>query len=128
MMLSDPPAGWTVWHEDDGGRAVLTYRPDVFDADAYPSPCMPTLYLSPGSPRRRPGLRTGTDSGWTVRLTLEPDVEVRSERRDTREAAVEAAVTLAASFAAGEVEYRAAYQVPREDYLDRIDELTGRGA
>jgi len=127
-MNLDPPDGWSVWHAADGGRVILAYRPDIFDADAYPAPCMPTVYVSPGSPRRRPGLRAGTDDGWTVTLTLEPDVEARKAHRETRAASLEAALDIAAAFAAGEVDYRAAYQVPRERYLDRLDELTGREA
>jgi len=46
---------------------------------------------------------------------------------DDREEATAAARELAARFSAGEVDYRGLYQVPRPDYLDRLDELTGRG-
>jgi hypothetical protein len=118
------PDGWTVWHEESDGRAVLAYRPDVFDTEAFPAPCLPTIYLSPGSPRQRPGAR-GTDE-WTVTLFLEPEVDARVETRKTRGEAVEAATDLAGAFAAGEVDYRAVYQVPREAYCDRLDELVGR--
>jgi len=126
MAFDDPPDGWTVWHEESGGRAILAYRPDVFDTEAFPAACLPTIYVSPGSPRRRPGARR--DDGWTITLYLEPEVEVRVETADTRTAGVEAALDLATAFAAGEIDYRDAYQVPRETYLDRLDGLVGREA
>lgn len=122
------PDGWTVWHDEPGGRAVLVYRPDVFDADAFPAPCLPTLYLTRGpvDRRRPPGEPTGDDR-WRVTLTLEPEVTLGEQPvRDDRAAAVEAAVDLAARFAAGELDPRAAYQVPREAYLDRLEALLGR--
>jgi len=126
MSFVDLPDGWTVWHEEPGGRVILAYRPDVFDTEAFPAPCLPTIYLSPGSPRRRPGART--DDGWTVTLYLEPEVDARVEVADTREGGVDAARDIARGFAAGDVDYRGAYQVPREDYFDRLDELVGREA
>ena len=126
MSFEDLPDGWTVWNEESGGRVILAYRPDVFDTEAFPAACLPTIYLSPGSPRRRPGARR--DDGWTVTLFLEPAVEARVETADTREAGVDRALDLARAFASGEVDYRAAYQVPREDYFDRLDELVGREA
>jgi len=126
MSLDDLPDGWTVWHEESGGRVILAYRPDVFDTDAFSAACLPTIYLSPGSPRRRPGARQ--DDGWTVTLFLEPDVDARVETADTRDAGVDVAIDLARAFAAGEIDYRDAYQVPREGYFDRLDELVGREA
>ncbi|MFB6196090.1 MAG: DUF5820 family protein [Haloplanus sp.] len=126
MSLDDVPSGWTVWHRESGGRVILAYRPDVFDTDAFPAACLPTIYLSPGSPRRRPG--PDDPDGWTVTLFLEPEVDARVETCDTREAGVETALDLARAFAAGRIDYRVAYQVPREAYLDRLDELVGREA
>jgi hypothetical protein len=126
MGFDDLPAGWTVWHEEPDGRAILAYRPDVFDTEAFPAPCLPTIYLSPGSPRRRPGPRQG--DGWTVTLFLEPAVDVRVETADTRDAGVDATLCIADAFATGGIDYRGAYQVPREDYLRRLDELVGREA
>ncbi|MFB6103244.1 MAG: DUF5820 family protein [Haloplanus sp.] len=126
MEFDDLPDGWTVWNEESGGRVVLAYRPDVFDTAAFPAACLPTIYLSPGSPRRPPGARD-TDV-WSVTLFLEPAVEARVETRDTRDAGVAAARDIARAFAAGDIDYRAAYQIPREDYLDRLDELLGREA
>ncbi|WP_440005608.1 DUF5820 family protein [Halomicrococcus sp. SG-WS-1] len=127
MSLSDLPESWTVWNDEHEGRCVLAYRPDVFDAQAFPAPCMPTISLTPGSPNRPPGERSG--EAWYVTFYLEPEVSLPGTRRfDSREAAVDGAVDLAAEFAAGEIDYRDAYQVPREEYLDRLDELTGRDA
>jgi len=126
MSFDDLPGGWTVWHEETGGRAILAYRPDVFDTEQFAAPCLPTIYLSPGSPRRRPGV-SRTD-GWTVTLFLEPEVDARVETADTREAGIDTALDLARAFATGDIDYRAAYQVPREDYFDRLDELVGREA
>jgi hypothetical protein len=126
MSLEDLPDGWSVWNEEAGGRVVLAYRPDVFDTDAFPAACLPTITVSPGAHRRPPGARD--TAVWSVVLYLEPAVEAEVETRETRTAAVAAAVTLAGAFAAGDVDYRAAYQVPREAYLDRLDELLGREA
>lgn len=124
MSFDTLPDGWTVWHAESDGRAVLAYRPDVFDTEAFPAPCLPTIYLSPGSPRQRPGAR-GSDE-WTVTLYLEPEVDARIETRDTRADGVATAVEMADAFAAGEIDYRATYQVPRKEYCDRLDELVGR--
>ncbi|WP_049925279.1 DUF5820 family protein [Halopiger goleimassiliensis] len=124
------PEAWTVWADGDDGRLVLAYRPDVFDGAAFPAPCLPTLYLTHGRRTRRPG-RNPTDTtaaeDWFVTLYLEPEVTLEDGRRfDTREEALEYAVDLARRFDAGEIDYRGLYQVPREAYFDRLDELTGR--
>jgi len=123
------PESWVVWSDGDDGRTVLAYRPDVFDSQAFPAPCMPTIYVTRGSTERRrpPGEETPTVArDWYVTLFLEPEVNLPERSFETRGAAVEDAVALASDFDAGEVDYRAAYQVPREEYLDRLDELTGR--
>lgn len=126
MSFEDLPEGWTVWHDEPGGKSVLVYRPDVFDSQAYPAPCLPTLYVARGGRGRRPGsARQGADE-WRVTLFLEPEVEAAADRYDDRAAAVAGAVDCARRFARGEVDYRDRYQVPREAYLDRLDELTGR--
>lgn len=117
--------GWTVW-SDEREKSVLAYRPDVFDGQAFPAPCMPTIYLTKGQRRRRPGRNVRPGDAWYVTLYLEPEVSREAERYDSREAAVEGAVDLAARFDAGDVAYRDLYQVPRPDYLRRLDELTGR--
>ncbi|MFB6155667.1 MAG: DUF5820 family protein [Haloferacaceae archaeon] len=126
MSFPAMPSGWVVWADESGGRGVLTYRPDVFDSQEYPAPCLPTIYVTNGSQRARPGAGQRQTSTWNVKLFVEPDVEGETETYDTREAAAEGAVELARRFADGEVDYRSLYHVPREDYLDRLDELTGR--
>lgn len=124
--MDDPPAGWTVWSAEDD-RLILVYRPDVFDGDAFPDACVPTLYLTRGRRNsRRPGPEREAATEWFVTLYLEPEVTVREERFDDRSAAADAARELATAFDAGGLDYRASYQVPREAYLEKLDELTGR--
>lgn len=126
--MSEPlPDGWTVWNEEDGGQLVLAYRPDVFDSSAFPPACLPTITVARGrSPDQLPERRARSAS-WHRAFYLEPVVRVREADAtyETRPAAVEAARELAATFVAGEVDYRGAYQVPREAYLDELDRLLG---
>jgi hypothetical protein len=119
--------GWRVWNAEEA-RVVLAYRPDVFDGDAFPAPCMPTIYVTRGRPNRRPeGNRNlSPDAPWMVTLYLEPDVERPPDAYESREAALDGAETLTERFAAGEVDYRSLYQLPRDRYLAELDELTGR--
>jgi len=132
-MGDDPlaalPATWTVWSDGAGedGRLVLAYRPDVFDSDSFPAPCLPTLYVTrgPAERRRPPGSGTAATRDWHVTLSLEPEVSAPSRSHDRRAAAVRDAVDWADAFDRGEVDYRDLYQIPRERYLDRLDELTG---
>jgi hypothetical protein len=119
--------GWEVWNAEST-KVVLTYRPDVFDTDAFPAPCLPTIYVTKGRRGRRPGRdRPDPDDPWYVTLYLEPEVTGEEREYDSREAARDGAADLAAAFAAGEVDYRSLYQVPRPDYLARLDKLTGSG-
>ncbi|SFS08078.1 hypothetical protein SAMN05216559_3348 [Halomicrobium zhouii] len=116
---------WVVW-SDEGEKAVLAFRPDVFDGDEFPAPCLPTIYLTRGQRDRRPGSRrVGAD--WYVTLALEPEITREADAYEDREGAVAGAVALAEAFATGEIDYRDLYQVPRPDYFERLDELTGRG-
>ena len=126
----DLPEGWTVWNDEPGGRRILAYRPDVFDTQQFPAACLPTLFVAAGAPNRPPGeAEVGTPDVWRVQFFLEPDVELVSARTyDSREEALDDARELAAEFARGDLDHRGAYQVPREAYLDRLDELTGREA
>jgi len=128
-MVEEAPlgAGWRVWNAEDG-RVVLAYRPDVFDGDAFPAPCMPTVYVTRGRRTRRPeGNRNlPPDAPWLVTLYLEPDVDRPPDAYDSREGSLEGAATLTRRFAAGEVDYRSLYQVPRDRYLAELDDLTGR--
>jgi hypothetical protein len=121
------PAGWRVWSDADN-RLVLAYRPDVFDGSEYPAACLPTLYLTHGRRSKRPGTPRNPAPGdpWVVTLFVEPDVNRDPEFFDGREAAVEGTLDLAERFADGRVDYRALYQVPRETYFEKLDELTGR--
>jgi len=120
-------AGWQVWNEGDG-RVVLVYRPDVFNAREFPAACLPTIYVTQGRRERRPGtdLRPRSGDSWYVTLFLEPEVERDAEICADRAAAIAATQELTERFASGDLDYRSLYQVPREEYLDRLDELTGQ--
>jgi hypothetical protein len=124
MDLDALSEDWTVWNQTEE-KLILAYRPDVFDSENFPAPCLPTIYLTRGKRTRRPGAdRTG--EGWYTTLYLEPEVDHQAASLPDREQAVTAAVDLANQFADGEFDYRTMYQVPREAYLDELDDLTGR--
>lgn len=125
--LDGVAAGWEVW-SDEEDRIVLVYRPDVFDAREFPAACLPTIYVTHGRRQRRPGVDRRPRSGdrWYVTLFLEPDVERDAEACADRAEAIAAARAVADRFTSGDLDYRSLYQVPREVYLDRLDELTGR--
>lgn len=126
MTVDELPEGWTVWNEESR-KMILTYRPDLFNSDAYPAPCLPTIHVRKGKPSRKPGRNTPSpEAPWYVQLYLEPDVSGTQETYDSREAAEAAARDLAARFHAGDIDYRGLYQVPRRAYLDKLDDLTGR--
>ena len=126
MEVDSLPPGWELWSEQ-ASKIVLAYRPDVFNSADFPAACLPTLYLTKGKRDRRPGKdRPAPDAPWYVTLFLEPDVTHPQESFDDRTAAVDGAISLAANFAAGEIDYRSLYQVPRPDYFEKLDELTGR--
>lgn len=125
MGLDALPESWTVWTEQRDGRVILAYRPDVFDAEAFPAPCLPTIYVTNGSRAERPGAGQYQTDEWHATLFAEPEIELTTETRESREAAVDAAVAIAERFAAGEIDYREAYQEPRERYLAALDERTG---
>jgi len=128
--MNDPPEGWEVWNASDGGPVIYVFRPDVFDTEAYPPECLPTVRVTPGSPGRKRRRAGRGETGWGVALFAEPEVRIREcdRRAETREAALDAAREVMAAFAAGDVDYRGAYQVPREAYLDELDALTGEGS
>ena len=126
MSYDSLPSGWSVWNDEPEGRSILAYRPDVFDTESFPAECMPTIFVSNRSRANRPGASHRRTDTWHVTLYLEPEVEGEVETFDSRETAVEGATRLARRFAAGEVDYRDLYQVPREEYFARLDELTGR--
>ena len=125
MTFEDLADGWVVWNEEST-RCILAYRPDVFDSSAFPAPCLPTIYLTKGKRSRRPGRdEPAPDDPWYVTLFLEPEIDHGGETYDSREAAVEGAKELAARFADGEIDVHDMYQVPREEYLAKLDELLG---
>lgn len=124
--FDDLAVGWRVWSEETG-KIVLVYRPDVFDAGQFPAPCLPTIYVTRGQRSRRPGTDPRSQPGekWYVTLFLEPEVGNDASAHGGRPGAIAAAGEIADRFARGAFDYRALYQVPREAYLDRLDELTG---
>lgn len=125
MALSSLPDGWEIW-SDETTKVVLAYRPDVFDSAAFPAPCLPTIYVTKGQRDRRPGPNDpDPDDSWYVTLYLEPDVSQGPETAETRREAEATAIELAGRFARGEVDIRGLYQVPRVDYLARLEELVG---
>ncbi|MDG5759616.1 DUF5820 family protein [Natronococcus sp. A-GB1] len=130
--LESLPEAWSVWSVEDDGRVVLAYRPDVFDGEEFPAACLPTLYLTHGKRTRRPGTNPTDrtlEQDWFVTFYLEPDVSLNETNRfETRAEGLERTVELARQFDDGEIDYRALYQVPREAYFDRLDDLTGSNA
>ncbi|MFW6320769.1 MAG: DUF5820 family protein [Halohasta sp.] len=125
MSLPELPTGWRVWNEEPDGRIILAYRPDVFDSAAFPAACLPTIYVTNGSPRRRPGAGSVETDRWQVKLFFEPEIEATTTRYDDREAAIDGAVETAHAFVDGEIDYRECYQVPRAEYFAKLDELVG---
>jgi hypothetical protein len=123
MSLPDLPTGWRVWNEEPEGRVILAYRPDVFNSEAFPAACLPTIYLTNGSPQRRPGAGSVATDIWQVKLFLEPEIEATTDQYDDRQAALDGAVATAQEFVDGEVDYRGLYQVPRETYFQKLDDL-----
>ncbi|WP_256545581.1 DUF5820 family protein [Halobellus inordinatus] len=123
-----PPSGWTLWNDEPQGRRILVFRPDVFnEQNGLPAECLPTIMISNGSRARRPGASQIPTTTWHVVLTLEPEIEAVAESYDSRAAALAGANDLARRFADGDVDYRAAYQIPRETYFERLDEVVGAG-
>jgi hypothetical protein len=117
--------GWEVWSEEST-KVVLAYRPDVFNSTDYPAACLPTIYVTKGKRSRRPGRdRPAPEAEWYVTLFLEPEVDRGADSFETRDDAVEGAKAVATAFAGGEIDYRDLYQVPRPDYFEALDELTG---
>ena len=120
--------GWQVWSAEPT-KAVVTFRPDVFDTQAYPAACLPTIYVTKGRRGRRPGRDVpAPDASWYVTLYLEPDVSHDELVYETQEAAETGAVALSTQFVRGEIDYRELYQVPRPEYFEKLDELTGQNS
>ncbi|MFB6252515.1 MAG: DUF5820 family protein [Halobellus sp.] len=127
--VDEPPDGWTLWNDEPRGRRILVFRPDVFnEREGLPAECLPTILISNRSRAPRPGASRRPTSTWHVVLTLEPEIEAVTESYESRDAAIDGAYDLARRFAAGAVDYRDAYQIPRESYFERLDEVTGESA
>lgn len=127
MTPDDLPVGWELWNEEPGGQVILAYRPDVFDTQSFPAACMPTLAVDRGvGPNQAPERRLHAET-WYVAFYLEPLVRVRwcDEVFDGRAEALEGARDIARRFVDGEIDYRDAYQRPREAYLAELDTLVG---
>jgi hypothetical protein len=117
---------WEVWSLEST-KAVLAYRPDVFDSQEFPPECLPTIYVTKGRRGRRPGRDVpDPEDPWYVTLYLEPEVNLDERAFESQGAATTGAMDLADEFSRGEVSYRDLYQVPRQTYFERLDELTGR--
>jgi hypothetical protein len=117
--------GWQVWSDEDT-KVVLAYRPDVFNTADFDAACLPTIYLTKGKQSRRPGLdQPRPGDAWYVTFYLEPEIDAGQDSFDDREAADDHVVSLSQRFADGDIDYRDLYQVPRPDYFEKLDELTG---
>lgn len=117
------PPGWEQWHAESAGPVILTFRPDVFDATSLPPECLPTLTVKSERDPRRGRPSTDVDGRWVVELRLEPEIVLDRAVQETRSAAIDTGWELAAAFAAGELDYRSAYQLPREAYFAQLDDL-----
>lgn len=122
--MDDLPDGWNRWNDEET-KLVWAYRPDVFNGSDFPSACLPTIYITKGKRTRRPGVDPAPDASWYVTLYLEPEVARDEEAFSSRDGALAGARALAARFADGDIDYRDLYQVPREEYFAKLDELTG---
>lgn len=120
------PPGWVAWHTDPGGGQVWTFRPDIFDADRFSAPCLPTLTVSRArrrGPRGRPA-PNDRRRPWAVALRLEPTVLLDRTTVPDRDEATSLAREWAAAFSGDEYDCAAAYgDHPRDDYLDTLGAL-----
>jgi len=116
------PDGWYVWSDDDG--LVACYKPDVFDADEYPRPCLPLVTVT-GASRGTAGGR----EGWRVSFHVEADVPARSLRRTVAgyDEALDYAIEIARDFSAGEYDIASFYAEGdvRDEYVARLEHETG---
>ncbi|MFP4174413.1 MAG: DUF5820 family protein [Halobacteriales archaeon] len=116
------PDGWYVWSDEDG--LVACYRPDIFDADEYPRPCLPLITVTEASR----GTAGGRD-GWRVTFHVEADVPARGLRKTVAgyDSAVDYAVEIARNFAEGEYDIAGFYAEGdvRDEYVARLEHETG---
>lgn len=111
-----------VWSEEDG--LVVCYRPDVFDGESYPRPCLPTMTVSEADVGT-----VGGREGWRVTFYLEADVparELESVFVDYDEA-VDYVVDVAGRFVEAELDLRGFYADGdvRDTYVEKLDSMTG---
>lgn len=116
------PDGWVVWSEDDG--LVVCYRPDIFNGDDYPRPCLPLVTVTEADR----GTAGGRD-GWRVTFHVEADVPARRLRNFVAgyDEAVDYVVEIARGFNEGvhdPAEFYAEGDV-RDEYVARLREETG---
>jgi len=112
------PDGWVVWSEEDG--LVVCYKPEVFDANQYPRPCLPLLPVTKAD--------TGTvggREGWRVLFHIEADVPGRSLEQvhiDYGEA-IDYVIEVAQRFSSGEYDFGGFYAEGdvREEYVARLN-------
>ncbi|MDX1746011.1 MAG: DUF5820 family protein [Halobacteriales archaeon] len=125
----DLPHGWEIWNDEPDGQFVIVYRPDIFDAEEYPSACLPTITAAPGRSPDDPPERRARSDAWHVGAYLEPAVRLTEleARVESRDEAVAWALIAAGRFSDGDVDVNAAYQIPRQDYLAKLDELLHHG-
>ncbi|MDZ7688560.1 MAG: DUF5820 family protein [Halobacteriales archaeon] len=115
------PEGWVVWSEDDG--LVVCYKPDVFDGDDYPCPCLPLITVTKADRGT-----VGGREGWHVTFHVEADVPAHSLRKTVAgyDEAVDYVVKTATKFNEGvydPAEFYAEGDV-REEYVARLREET----
>lgn len=125
MSDGDPTPGWEVWHDHPNGLLVLTYRPDVFDTQAFPAACLPTVAVKPERSRGGRGRPADPDGAgrWVAELLLEPDVPIARRHAPDPASAREEGHALAKAFVDGAFDLAAAYADPPETYLDRLESL-----
>ncbi len=116
------PDGWVVWSEEDG--VVICYRPEVFDGDSYPRPCLPALTVSEADVGT-----VGGQEGWRVTFYVEADVPARNLESvfvDYDEA-LDYVVDVARRFVDGDLDLRGFYAEGdvREEYVRGLEQELG---
>lgn len=115
------PEGWVLWSDEDG--LVVCYRPDVFDGESYPRPCLPTMTVSEADVGT-----VGGREGWRVTFYVEADVPARGLESvfvDYDEA-IDYVVETGQRFVEGDLDLRGFYADGdvREEYVQRLENMT----
>ncbi|MDY6780671.1 MAG: DUF5820 family protein [Halobacteria archaeon] len=120
-MGRDLPDGWVVWSDEDG--VVICYKPDVFNADEYPRPCLPLVTVT-----KADSGTVGGREGWRVTFHMEADVKSYELQQVVigYEDAVDYMIEVAEDFSAGEYDLRDFYAEGdvREEYVRRVERET----